>query len=114
MLLEAIESHPIPDTDRTSLLGLAQLKVEAVIREVLEGQHRRGEILSAHLAIACAEAIALSQQVDDAIPFIEAIRRDYADYSILVSSLDDLQNQTPVLPDSGENSKRPALILLKS
>jgi hypothetical protein len=114
LLLEAIASHPIPDTDRTALLGLAQLKVEAVIREVLEGQHRRGEILSAHLAIACAEAIALSQQVDDAIPFVEAIRRDYADYSILVSSLDDLQKQTPVLPDSEESSKRPALILLKS
>jgi hypothetical protein len=114
LLLEAIEGHPIPDTDRTSLLGLAQLKVEAVIREVLEGQHRRGEILAAHLTIACAEAIALSQQVDDAMPFVEALRRDYADYSVLVSGLNDLQSQTPVLPNPEESTKQPALILVKS
>ena len=113
LLAEAVLGHPIPEIYRPRMLAAAQIKVEAVVREIINGQHRRGHNLAAKLTIAVAEAIALSQTVDDGIRFARRIRKDYRRYSVFKDALDDARRGSPVLPDPSPRPERPSLVVVK-
>ena len=113
LLKQAVAQHPIPDVYRSRMLAAAQLKVESVVRDILNGQHRRGHALAAKLTVAVAEAIALTQKVDDGLSFVKAVRKEYRRFSVFKDELDTERKASPVLPDPKPSSDRPSLVVVK-
>jgi tetratricopeptide (TPR) repeat protein len=100
LLREALSLHPIPEVSRPRMLAVAQLKVEAVVREILHGQHRRGQTMAARMAAAVGEAIAL-QRREDGLVFVRGLRKEYRRYGGFVERLAEERASSPILPDSG-------------
>jgi len=113
LLREAVVHHPIPEVYRPRMLGVAQLKVETVVRDVLNGQHRRGQARAAQLTVSVAEAIALSQKGEDGLEFVKRIRKEYRRYSVFKDALDEARHESPILPDPAPKKQGASLTVIK-
>lgn len=113
LLRNAVVQHPIPGVYRPRMLGVAQLKVETVVRDILNAQHRRGQNMAARLTVAVAEAIALCQKSEDGVAFCDAVRKEYRRYSGFKEALDEQRSESPILPDRKARPDRAALKLIK-
>jgi len=114
LLLAALQSHPVPERSRRKWLAIARNRIQNTTREVLEGQHRRGESMAAQWTIALAEALSVVESEEDALTFVADVRAQYGDYSVLMRTLDELQLESPLLPDAEGNRPSPNLVLVKS
>ncbi len=112
LLTEAVVDHPIPRAHRSRILGTAQQKVEAVIGDILDGQHRRGHQLAAQLTVAVAEALSLARTSREGQGFVVRIRAEYARYSVFQDALSDARQASSVLSDASDPD-RPPLVLVK-
>ena len=114
LMRESAISHPIPEVYRPRMLGIAQLKVETVVRDILNGQHRRGQNQAALLTVAVGEAIAIAQGTDDGLQFVRTIRKTYRRFSVFKEALDDARTASTILPDpSGRSGNPPNLKVVR-
>lgn len=90
LLLEALNNQPIPQPMRAELLTTAQLKVDAVVREILHAQSRRGHSLAATLCVAVGEAICFVHGHEKGQEYVNRTSEEYASYAAFQI---DLQNE---------------------
>ena len=112
LLRSAVQEYPIPEEYRARMLAIAQIKVEAVVRDILNAQHRRGQSQAAQLSAALGEAIALQSARADGLAFVKGIRDRYRRYSVFSEALKDVIRSSPILAASEDND-RPSLVLVK-
>jgi hypothetical protein len=105
MLLEAVAKHRVAPGYRPRTLQVAQLKVEAATRDILNGQHRRGHLLAAELTTAVAEAIALAGNPSDGLDFFQSTRKRFRRYRTFAEALKTARAESPIL--SGDTTTEP-------
>ncbi len=114
LLLEALKSHPVTEQTRRRWLSIARRCVQDATREVLVGQHRRGESMAALWTIALTEASSVLDGEEGSLSLVDEVRAEYADYSMLQVQLDELQSKSPWLPNLDGSDTSPNLVLVKS
>ena len=96
LLTDRLERHPPQADERQRWLSTARRFVDARIDTVVGGQHRAAYARAAHLAAACAEAIALATTPDDAGTYLDDLHARYPRHSLFRRELRAIADQSPL------------------
>ncbi|MGH8886977.1 MAG: hypothetical protein ACRDYX_17770 [Egibacteraceae bacterium] len=97
LLVDALNQHPFDPDERRQWLDAARKYVEARVHDVVSGQHRGAYQQAAHLAAACAEAMALASGGRTAREFIDSLHARYPRHSAFRRELRPAVAASPLL-----------------
>jgi hypothetical protein len=97
LLTDSLERHPPSPAARQRWLSTGRRLVDVRIDEVVGDQHRAAYARVAHLAAACAEAVALATGPDDAGAYLDGMHARYPRHSLFRRELRTVAHQSPLL-----------------
>jgi hypothetical protein len=97
LLTARLKRHPPAAAERRRWLSTGRRLVDARIDAVVGGQHRAAYASVAHLAAACAEAIALAIAPDNAGGYLDELHTRYPRHSLFRRELRTITAQSPLL-----------------
>jgi hypothetical protein len=97
LLTDSLERHPPPASARQRWLSTGRRLVDVRVDEVVGGQHRAAYAQVAHLAAACAEAIALATGPDEAGAYLDDLHARYPRHNLFRRELRTVAEQSPLL-----------------
>ncbi|MEX1164543.1 MAG: hypothetical protein WEB03_13295 [Nitriliruptor sp.] len=97
LLTDHLERHPPSAPERQGWLSTGRRLVAGRIDEVVGGQHRAAYARAAHLAAACAEAVALATGPDEAGCYLDDLHARYPRHSLFRRELRTVAGQSPLL-----------------
>ncbi len=97
LLTDSLERHPPSAAARQRWLSTGRWLVDVRLGEVVGGQRRAAYARVAHLAAACAEAVALATGPEDAGGFLDDLHARYPRHSLFRRELRTVADQSPLL-----------------
>jgi hypothetical protein len=97
LLTDRLERHPPSAAVRQRWLATGRTLVDVGIDDVVGGQHRAAYAEVAHLAAACAEAVALATGPDEAGAYLDVLHARYPRHSLFRRELRTITARSPLL-----------------
>ena len=92
--------------ERAGWLSAARSTVEQRVAAVVGAKHRGAYERVAAIAVACAEALALTEHTDAGIACLDGLRAGYPRHYAFRSELDKAQRESPFLPSPNAKRRR--------